>query len=150
MSTPSRPKRNGKPSPAKEPARKPRPKPVTDEASLPPGNWVAWDRDRKKILAVGTHFWKVMQKAFKAGEEEPHVEKTPGLSPAAARRRFTREKWESPNVIDDVRKMVPGAEDWLDTPNTLFAGERPRDLIGTDREELLRDALRSIRAGDFS
>ncbi len=56
-----------------------------------------------------------------------------------------------PGEKQDIRKEIKGliAEPakWLETPNDQLGGQKPRDLIGTDREQLLRDLLRSIKYG---
>ena len=57
---------------------------------------------------------------------------------------------ESPDILMDVRAVVPHADLWLDAANSMFAGETPRSLIGTDREIWLRDALRAIKYGLYS
>lgn len=57
---------------------------------------------------------------------------------------------ESPDILVDVRAVVPQADRWLDAPNTLFAGDTPRSLIGTDREVRLREVLRAILYGLYS
>ena len=46
-------------------------------------------------------------------------------------------------VIDD-----PGR--WMDTPHPLLGGLKPREMIGTDREPLLRGLVRAIKIGMFS
>jgi hypothetical protein len=57
---------------------------------------------------------------------------------------------ESPDILVDVRAIIPDAELWLDTPNTVFMGDAPRSLIGTDREIRLRDVLRATMFGLYS
>ena len=54
-----------------------------------------------------------------------------------ARSRFLTD--ESPDVIVDVKKIIPNAVEWLDTPNTNLWFEKPRNLIGAERERQLRD-----------
>lgn len=154
MSTARGPKSGAKKTgrrPARKPAKGPDDNAVDGAPALPPGHWVAWDRERKKVLAVGDDFWEVLQKALATGEEEPHVEKTPGIHPAVAERPFTLQEGESPDIIEDVKKAFPGyADEWLDTPNPLVGGARPRDVIGTEQEKELRYYLRGIRDGIFS
>ncbi|HBI42368.1 MAG TPA: hypothetical protein DDY78_05845 [Planctomycetales bacterium] len=57
---------------------------------------------------------------------------------------------ESPDILVDVRAIIPDAELWLDIPNTVFMGDTPRSLIGTDREIRLRDVLRAVMFGLYS
>ncbi len=49
-----------------------------------------------------------------------------------------------------VAEVVDDPDAWLDTPNDQLGGERPRDFIGTDREERLRELARSIKIGMFT
>jgi hypothetical protein len=57
---------------------------------------------------------------------------------------------ESEDVPVDVADVVPHAEQWLDVPNTRFALQTPRSLIGTEREIRLREVLRAIKYGLYS
>ena len=56
-----------------------------------------------------------------------------------------------PGERKDIRKEITALIDepnkWLKTPNDQLGGERPKDLIGTEREQLLRDLLRAIKYG---
>ena len=56
---------------------------------------------------------------------------------------------ESDDILVDVADMVPNAEQWLDARNSIFAGDTPRSLIGTDREWLLHNFLRMAKYGPF-
>lgn len=42
------------------------------------------------------------------------------------------------------------AEQWKDTPNASLGGEKPRALLNTPRETLLRDFLIAASWGDMS
>jgi hypothetical protein len=121
MSTARRPKPVAKKPtgrPAKRTAKKPPDDAVNGAPVLPPGHWVAWDREQKKVLAIGDNFWEVLQKGLATGEAEPHVERTPGIHPAAAARPFTLHEWEAPDILDDIRVAFAGYVDrWLDTPS---------------------------------
>jgi len=75
------------------------------------------------------------------------VKKAPGVSPKAARKPFAILEVESPNILDDVRKVFPDSKAWLDAPNDSLGGEKPRDLIGTEREWEVRQLLRGIEDG---
>jgi len=50
-------------------------------------------------------------------------------------------------LINDV---VPDADVWKNTPNPILGGEKPIDVIGTDREKVLRDMLRAAKHGMVS
>ena len=56
-----------------------------------------------------------------------------------------------PGEDKDIRKEVAGVvadpDDWLASPNDQLGGQRPADLIGTDREQHVRDLLRAIKHG---
>ena len=111
------------------------------------GRWVAWTRDRQRVLAVADSFADVMNQATRSGESDPYVKKVPGVSPEGARKPFVILEDESSNIVDDVSKVVPNAEVWLDSPNSSLGGERPRDLIGTEMEREVRYLLRGIKDG---
>ena len=111
------------------------------------GRWVAWTRDRQRVLAVADSFTDVMNQATQSGESDPYVKKIPGVSPEGARKPFVILEDESLNVVDDVSKVVPDPEAWLDSPNSLLGGERPRDLVGTEMEREVRYLLRGIKDG---
>jgi uncharacterized protein (DUF2384 family) len=58
---------------------------------------------------------------------------------------------EIPDLEQAARKVLDDhADPWLDTENEWLGGRKPRELIGTDREELVRDLLRAIESGSFS
>jgi hypothetical protein len=111
------------------------------------GRWVAWTRDRQRILAVADSFADVMKKAMESGESDPYVKKAPGVSPENARKPFAILEDESPNIIDDVSKVFPDPDTWLDAPNSSLGGEKPRDLIRTGKEQEVRYLLRGIKDG---
>jgi hypothetical protein len=56
-----------------------------------------------------------------------------------------------PDEERDVRKEIAGLiaepDEWLRLPNSRLGGSKPEDLIGTEREQLLRDLLRAIKYG---
>ena len=114
------------------------PVPVTEDLMEYAGRWVAWTRDRQRVLAVADSFADVMNQAIRSGESDPYVKKVPGVSPEGARKPFVILEDESSNIVDDVSKVIPDAEVWLDSPNSWLGGERPRDLIGTEMEREVR------------
>ena len=46
-----------------------------------------------------------------------------------------------------ISEVIDKPDKWMDTPNDQLGGEKPRDLIGTDREERLRELARAIKIG---
>jgi hypothetical protein len=50
---------------------------------------------------------------------------------------------ELETIVDD-----PGL--WLDSPNPLFGGRTPGELIGTEHEILVREWIGSVKHGMFS
>jgi hypothetical protein len=123
------------------------PVPVTEDPMQHAGRWVAWTRDRQRVLAVADSFADVMNQAIRSGESDPYVKKVPGVSPEGARKPFVILEDESSNIVDDVGKVVRDAEVWLDSPNSSLGGDRPRDLIGTEMEREVRYLLRGMRDG---
>lgn len=115
------------------------------------GRWVAWDQRRRKILAVSENFMDVIQAleaAKKQDDPDVVVDVAPGLTPEALARRSQILPDESPDVVEDVRKMFGSdADRWLDTPHLYLAMQSPRSLAGTDQEYLLRWLLRQMRSG---
>jgi hypothetical protein len=123
------------------------PVPITEDLMEHAGRWVAWTRDRQRVVAVADSFVDVMNQAIRSGESDPYVRKVPGVSPEGARKPDVILEDESSNILDDVSKVLPDAEVWLDSPNSSLGGERPRDLIGTEMEREVRYLLRGIRDG---
>jgi uncharacterized protein (DUF2384 family) len=54
---------------------------------------------------------------------------------------------EDADIRKEVATLIDDPSKWLDMPNTQLAGTKPKDLIGTEREQMLRDLLRSIKYG---
>jgi hypothetical protein len=123
------------------------PDPVMEDLMEHAGRWIAWTRDRKQILAVADSFTDVMAMAEAVGESDPYVKKAPGVSPNAERKPFELLEGESRNILDDIRKVIPQPEAWLDAPNELLGGDKPRNLIDTEREREVRYLLRGIEDG---
>lgn len=55
-----------------------------------------------------------------------------------------------PSVEDLVRELIDDPDNWLDTENDQLGGEKPRALVGTLKEPVLRNLLEAIRNGSFS
>src|ERR1700734_2706156 len=54
-----------------------------------------------------------------------------------------RDPDETRDMRELILEVIPDAERWMDTPHSLLAYNKPRDLIGTDKEEPLRNLVRS-------
>jgi hypothetical protein len=46
-----------------------------------------------------------------------------------------------------IAEVVADPDTWMVTPNDQLGGEKPNDLIGTDREVQLRNLARAIKIG---
>jgi hypothetical protein len=62
----------------------------------------------------------------------------------------TRDPDETKDMRTLIAEVIPDAERWMDTPHYLLGGYQPKDLIGTDKEEPLRNLVRSIKIGMLS
>jgi hypothetical protein len=54
---------------------------------------------------------------------------------------------EHQDIRSDIDELVDDPAKWLDEPNDQLGGKKPSELIGTDREQRLRDLLRAIKYG---
>ena len=54
------------------------------------------------------------------------------------------------DILDLIDEVVPQSQQWLDTPHNLLGSEKPRQLIGTNREFILRNLVRALKQGQFS
>jgi hypothetical protein len=56
-----------------------------------------------------------------------------------------------PDVDSDltalISEVVDNPDKWLDTPNDQLGGKKPRDLMGTEREGVIRELARAIKIG---
>lgn len=57
---------------------------------------------------------------------------------------------EQEDIRQEVKTMIAEPAKWLDTPNDRLGGQKPGDLIGTEREQLVRDLLRALKYGLFT
>lgn len=55
-----------------------------------------------------------------------------------------------PSVEDLVHELLAEPDKWLDTRNDQLGGQKPRDLIDTPKEPVLRNLLEAIKYGSFS
>jgi len=124
-------------------------KPAINPADYP-GQWLAWDSARRNVIAVNADLKALLKEVEKLGESDPWVESAPGFQPGFLEEMSKPKEGESENIIDDIKSTIPDAEEWLDTPNIFFWGEKPRDLIGTQGEFHLRQMLRELWSGNFS
>jgi|HubBroStandDraft_3_1064219.scaffolds.fasta_scaffold1143767_1 hypothetical protein len=57
---------------------------------------------------------------------------------------------ENPDLREEAKTVLPNGAAWLDTPNFLFEGRKPADLIGTAEEFRVRDLVRAVMHGFVS
>lgn len=110
-----------------------------------PGTWRAWDEERERILAWADTFPKLVELIEQKGLGDPHVDTAPGFPPGFFEEAAKLIDDESSNILTDVYKIIPDAEQWLDTPNDHFGLKTPRELVGTVNEWQLRFMLRRVR-----
>ncbi len=55
-----------------------------------------------------------------------------------------------PSVEDLARALLAEPDKWLDTKHDQLGGVKPRDLVGTSKEPVLRNLLEAIKYGSFS
>ena len=55
-----------------------------------------------------------------------------------------------PSVEELARELIDQPDKWLDTENDQLGGEKPRELVGTPKEPVLRNLLEAIKHGSFS
>jgi hypothetical protein len=48
---------------------------------------------------------------------------------------------------EEFKRIFANPEEWLDMPNDQLSGRKPKDLLGTDDEQVLRDLTRRIKHG---
>lgn len=53
-------------------------------------------------------------------------------------------------LLHDIQVLFEDPDAWLDTPNPYVGGVAPRNLLGTDQQEIVRDAIESIEHGMVS
>jgi hypothetical protein len=56
----------------------------------------------------------------------------------------------APSTEDLVRELIDEPDKWLDTENDQLGGEKPRKLLGTSKEPVLRNLLEAVKHGSFS
>ena len=54
---------------------------------------------------------------------------------------------EDVNLVQELKKLFSDPQPWLDTPNAQFMGRKPRELLGTEEEEHLRNWIRLVKHG---
>jgi len=54
-------------------------------------------------------------------------------------------------LLADIAKLVPYPDAWLDTPNYSLGGQRPRDLLQTEKgRAILYNLVESVKHGFFT
>jgi hypothetical protein len=53
-------------------------------------------------------------------------------------------------IMDLILDVVPNAQFWIDSPNTLFGGESPRTMIERDQAERVRKTVLDYKYGNFA
>ena len=54
---------------------------------------------------------------------------------------------EESDIQKEVEHLIAEPGKWLNAPNSQLGGAKPKDLIGSNREQILRDLLRAIKYG---
>ena len=49
---------------------------------------------------------------------------------------------ENSDIGQEIAAIIKEPSQWLDMPNDQLGGDKPKDLIGTAREQFIRDLLR--------
>jgi uncharacterized protein (DUF2384 family) len=57
---------------------------------------------------------------------------------------------ENKDLRDLAAEVVDKPEEWMNHPHPMLGMQRPRDLLGTPQEPILRAILRGIKTGSFS
>src|SRR4051794_1031388 len=116
MSSKHGPKRNGK-QPKVRSVKKGTVEGPSDSAdvhaylkTLPPDTWIAWDRNGTRLLAVANDYWDVIRQAAEAGEAKPRIELAPGLHNIISEPGFQFYPEESPDILEEVKRVVPDHE----------------------------------------
>lgn len=70
-------------------------------------------------------------------------------TPVPARRPARKPRPAAPvgDLRKEVESIVVDADHWLNTPNDLFAGRTPVELIGSSDEHLLREWVSAVKQG---
>lgn len=71
--------------------------------------------------------------------------KRPSTKVGKGRRPSTEEA-----IRAELNTIVDKPDLWLDSPNPLFGGRTPGELIGTEDENLLREWIGSVKHGMFT
>lgn len=53
-------------------------------------------------------------------------------------------------TLELIEEIVPDAQQWLNTPNTLFDARSPRELLGGPHEQALRNLVLAYKIGNFA
>jgi DNA-binding transcriptional MerR regulator len=47
-------------------------------------------------------------------------------------------------IIEEIQRVIPDHQEWLDTPNAILFGRKPSELIAEGHEEPIRDLIWSV------
>lgn len=114
------------------------------------GKWIAVDDDQERVLAWADTFPQLLELIEQKGLGDPEIHIAPGFPPNFYENAAKLLEGESPEILTDIYKTIPEAEQWLNTPNDYFGSKAPRELIGTPNEWQLRFMLRRIWYGCYS
>lgn len=119
--------------------------PVTAAMAANPGCWIVWDEAARIVFAISDEYDATILGALKSSDPNIMVDVAPG---ARREEQLQLLDWESPDVVSDVKLLWGSTADaFLDAPNPRFDWRRPRDLVGTNDERLLRWLLRAVKDG---
>ncbi len=55
-----------------------------------------------------------------------------------------------PGLLEEVGHFLEDAEGWFQTPNAIFEGRAPLDLLGTAEESRIKERIEAAKFGMFS
>ncbi len=59
----------------------------------------------------------------------------------------SRDPDETIDIFELVRDVVDDPDVWLERPHEMLGAKSPRELIGTNREQFVRNLLRGLKHG---
>lgn len=62
----------------------------------------------------------------------------------------TKDPGESTDIREELHKVLLNPDDWLNSPNEIFGGEKPGDLLNTNKEFLIWEFARRAKHGSIS
>ncbi len=64
--------------------------------------------------------------------------------------RIDRDPDECVDIKSLIAEVIDRPDEWMNHPNDQLGGKKPRELIGTDHEERVRELVRAIKIGMFT